>query len=238
LPRTRIARNIEREVTYSDEHWRVLAAKRRKGVYILKFLSRYGFKPFIFGSVARGDIHKKSDIEIIVLDSKALPYIELLLLSNFGLEEKTIIMATPRTAIKVYFHIDPELTVVVPAVPLSYDEYEFYKFGGKIELPEAENPRNRVPGVNKNLCLILPTERGHMEFSIIGREHEVSRILGVRISIVNERKHMLLRRDQLGRTGVYLELHLDPNESTMRKLMELRDTDPAIRRLYREREAN
>lgn len=236
MPRTRVARNIEREVVYDSKHWKLLSDKRRKGTRILRFLSSYGFQPFIFGSVARGDVHKDSDIEIIVMDHRVLPYIELLLLNHFSVEEKIIVMATPKTAIKVYFQLDSELTVVVPAVSLTESEYEFYKFGGKIGLPQAEDPRNRVPGVNKNLCLIVPTEQGHIEFSIIGREHEVSRILGVSTSIVLERKYMLLRRDRIGRTGVYLELHLNPDESVTRKISELRDSDPIVRRLFRERD--
>lgn len=233
--KSHIASSSEAEVTYSEDHWRLLQTKRGRGVDILKLLDHCGFKPFIFGSVARGDVHKNSDIEIVIVDHRVLTQVELLLLNNFSLEEKIIIMATPRSAPKVYFNINSEITVSVPAAPLNKNEHEFYSFGGKIQLPEAADFRVRVPGVNKKLCLILPTERGHKEFSIVGRESEVARILGVSIHTVMERETMLLKRRREGRAGVYLKIHLEPYEDTTKKLMKLRDSNPAIRRLFKER---
>ncbi|MCR8432976.1 MAG: DNA polymerase subunit beta [Candidatus Korarchaeota archaeon] len=236
MPKTHAMRNTEiTEIMYSEEHWKLLRSKRDKGVSILTFLSHHGLNPFIFGSVARGDVHKDSDVEIVVTNHKALSQIELLLLNNFNLEEKIIVMATPRSAPKVYFNINLEVTVAVPAVPLNKSEYEFYSFGGKIQLPEAADFRKRVPGVNKKLCLVLPTRYGHKEYSIIGRESEVARILGISIQTVIERETMLLRRRRAGRAGVFLKVYLEPYESTEKELAKLQDSNPAVRRLLRER---
>ncbi|MHA1628204.1 MAG: nucleotidyltransferase domain-containing protein, partial [Candidatus Baldrarchaeia archaeon] len=87
-----------------------------------------------------------------------------------------------------------------------------------------------VPGVDKRLILIEPTVKGHIESSIIGRESEVAKILGVSVDIIKERINVLLRRDKIGRTGVYLKRELSPHETFGEVLKKIADRDPIVRR--------
>lgn len=238
LLRTRVEKFIEREVIYDNTHWELLKKKRATANKILKYLSRKGIKGFIFGSVARGDVHKNSDVEIIIPEHSLLSIVDIYLSQGLNVVEKEIIQATPNSALKVLFHLDNLTSVTVPFVPLNKLEFEFYKYGGKIELPSSLDPYKRVPGVDKRLCMIIPTPRGHIEFSIFNRETEVSKILGVSPELIGERKLMLTRRDRIGRTGVYLKIKLSPDEDIMKTLKLLRDTNPIVRRLLRARNVN
>ena len=67
--------------------------------------------------------------------------------------------------------------------------------------------------MDKRLLLIEPTETGHTESGIAGREPEVARLLGIGRDSVDERVRVLSRRDSVGRTGVYLREDLEPGES-------------------------
>ena len=235
MRRTRVERFVEREVIYDKTHWLLLDEKRRKGVELLEYISRMGARGFIFGSVARGDVHKGSDVEIIIPDHTLVSFIDVILSQRYNVIEKEIVQATPRSAIKVTFRLRDYVEVVVPAVPLTEKEHEFYRYGGMIGLPEASDSRNRVPGVDKRLCVIVPTQRGHIEYSIIGRESEVARLLGVSPEIIEERKRMLTKRDTVGRTGTYISIKLGPDDDIARTLKALRDRDPIVRRLFRSR---
>jgi len=108
-------------------------------------------------------------------------------------------------------------------------EREFYRFGGELDLQGLKQGR-RVRGVDKTPMLIEPTELGHVETSIIGREPKVAKLLGVSPETVMNRVRALLRRDEVGRTGVYLKLELSPEQSFGEVLKELADRDPAVRR--------
>ncbi len=233
--RTRVEKYIEREVVYSEYQWGILKNKRELGVSVLEYLYSQGIRGYIFGSVARGDVHIYSDIEIVILEYNLLSLVDVLLSQRYNVEEKEIVQATPKAAMKVIFHIENNIDVVVPVVPLTKLELDFYRFGGIIALPNAKNFRVRVPGIDKRLCLIKPTSTGHIEFSVIGRESEVARILSICPEIIEERKIMLMKRDSIGRTGVYISIKLSPYESIQKKIIELKDRDPIIKRMFRER---
>lgn len=233
LRRTHVEKYTEREVIYSEDHWSLLQEKRAIAEEIMRYLLRNNITPYLFGSVARGDIHRDSDIEIIIFEHSLLTYVDIILAQKYDIIEREIIQATPRAAIKVIFRLSDLVEIVVPAVPLTKIEHEFYRYGGLIEPPQAYNYRKRVPGVNKRLCMIIPTERGHMEWSIIGRESEVIRILGVSPELIEERKRVLMQRDARGRTGVYLSVKVDPDEDIYSILRRIRDRDPAIKRLFK-----
>jgi len=50
---------------------------------------------------------------------------------------------------------------------------------------------------------------------------------------VLDRVHALLRRDKVGRTGVYIERELTPEETFEMVLKQLADKNPAVRRRLR-----
>ncbi|MEM2913772.1 MAG: DNA polymerase subunit beta, partial [Candidatus Bathyarchaeia archaeon] len=110
----------------------------------------------------------------------------------------------------------------------------FYKFGGFLGI-DGLKVGLRVPGCTKRLTLIEPTPKGHYETSIIGKEVEVARKLGISLEMVKERTRVLLRRDEVGRTGVFLSEEVSKDESFEKVLKKLIESNPAIRRTYFER---
>ncbi|MEM0320608.1 MAG: hypothetical protein QXS67_04270, partial [Candidatus Nezhaarchaeales archaeon] len=55
--------------------------------------------------------------------------------------------------------------------------------------------------------------------------------VGVSLDVVQERIKVLMRRDEVGRTGVYLKYEVNPHESFEEALMTLASKDPALRRV-------
>ena len=94
----------------------------------------------------------------------------------------------------------------------------------------------RVPGVDKRLVLIDPTDTGHTEHGVIGYETYVAKKLGVSSSIAEERVRVLKRRDIVGRTGVYRTYQLTDDETFETATKNLADSDPALRRTMKGRE--
>ncbi|WP_297067584.1 nucleotidyltransferase domain-containing protein, partial [Thermococcus sp.] len=201
MPREKVVRVWdEREVVYTPKRWRYLREKREKGLGVMERLA--DFDPRLYGSVARGDVRRDSDIDIFIPYRTPSYLIELALEGPFS--RRKIVMATPWHLIKGVIGIDEETTVTFPLIDPTDRELEFYRWGGTIDIWGVKT-RQRVPGVNKKLILIVPTERGHIEREVAGRESEVAKTLGVSIDIVTERVHVLTRRDIIGRTGIYID---------------------------------
>ena len=117
-------------------------------------------------------------------------------------------------------------------VKLRSVEKEFYKFGGEVSLSELRKGE-RVLGVDKRLMLIEPTAEGHVETAIVGQEEMTANLLGVSLNTVLDRVRALLRRDKLGRTGVFVEREVSPDETFEQALKKLADKNPAVRRRTR-----
>jgi hypothetical protein len=113
-------------------------------------------------------------------------------------------------------------------------EEEFYRWGGLIDSTGVRN-NTRTSGVDKRLLLIEPTSTGHIEQGVIGREQEVAKKLDVSIGIAEERVRVLTRRDNVGRTGVYLTRTLNDNENFEAVAKYLQDSDPGLRRTIQRR---
>ncbi len=202
-----------REVTYSSEHWKLLKKLRRMAINLMKPLVENGIPCIVHGSIARGDVTKDSDIDIFITHPIP-PYKLEVALESAGINvmEKRITQATPHHLVKAFYIIDERSSIALPLCQPRRLEREFYKFSGELTLEQLLKNK-RVPGVNKNLILIVPTEKGHIEMEVIGRESEVSKVLGVSIDIVQQRVRILTRRDAVGRTGLYINYVLSPDES-------------------------
>ena len=231
-------RNILRvhynSITYSEYNWTLLKYKRAIATKLLNLFVKEGLNPFVYGSVARGDVNESSDIDIIFIQEIPSFQIEYILNKN-GFENyfREIIMATPSDSIKLYIHLSELESITVPLSKLGRNVVEFYKFGGKITL-ENLNSDIRVPGIDKRLVLIKPNLNGHEEISIIGNESIAAKEVGVGIDIVNERKRVLLKREKFGKTGVFLKRKLHLNESTEEVLKTLAKKKSVIRKkLYK-----
>ncbi|MEM1638502.1 MAG: nucleotidyltransferase domain-containing protein [Desulfurococcaceae archaeon] len=234
MPRTRV-RSIPdfKEVIYDEQHWRLLENLRKKAIEIMKIFTGKGITAWLHGSVARGDVSDKSDVDIVI-PHKIQPYIIETIIDYAGLKPyaRYIVAATPTTTLKAYIALDEEerFTISFPLVEYKPREIEFYKYGGILTYEELlEN--KRVPGVNKNLVLIVPTSRGHLEAPVIGYEDYVARFLNVNVEVVRERVEVLTRRNHVGRTGVFAKIILAPSESFEEGLERLLREKPLLKRI-------
>jgi predicted nucleotidyltransferase len=222
-----------RFVVYEKSHWVRLENLRKRALEIINAFESIGIRSYAYGSVARGDVSKSSDIDIIV------PYP----VSSYKLEmvlgrvlKRELVQATPSMVLKGHIILEKDAVVTFPLFKLMPREEEFYRWGGLVDRKDLEVKR-RVNGVDKRLLLVEPTETGHKESGVIGYEHEVAKKLGVSIAIAQERVRVLTRRDDVGRTGVYLTRVLTDDESFEEVAKTLKDSDPALRRTIERRES-
>ncbi|MFW9807698.1 MAG: nucleotidyltransferase domain-containing protein [Candidatus Thorarchaeota archaeon] len=220
-----------REVHYDSVHWKHLQFLRNKALRVMHKIESGGFIPFVYGSVARGDISQSSDIDIIIFRPIPSYRLELVLEQSV---KRELVQATPSMVLKAHLHLPEEITVTFPMFKLLPREEEFYRWGGLIDSIGLRN-NTRAPGVDKRLLLIEPTETGHIEQGVIGYEREVSKKLNLSLGIAQERVRVLTRRDNVGRTGVYLTRTLAPSENFEAVAKELQDSDPALRRTIQRR---
>lgn len=222
------------KVVYSTEHWSILSKLRGKAVKIMEALEKAHIFSIVHGSIARGDVSPKSDIDIFIPQIHASFIIEnALRMADIKISRRILIQATPTYSIKGYIEIDEQQCISFPLCRMRETEREFYKFGGEADL-ETLKRNIRVPGVDKRLMLIEPTEDGHIESSIIGQEEKAAKILGISVNTVLDRVHTLLRRDRIGRTGLFIKRELAPDESFEMVLKRLAEINPAVRRRLRE----
>ena len=230
MKENKILRDHYQKIHYSEDHWNLLRKKRKDAKELLQLFSNTGLKPYLFGSIARGDVHEDSDIDLIITDNIPSYQIEIIL-QNKGYSHyfREIMMATPTDTLKLYIYLSELESITIPLSKFNRKSLEFYAFGGKILINQLNN-EVRVPGVDKRLVFIKPTEYGHEEFSIIGNEHIVAKQLDVSIDILNERKKVLLKRESFGRTGVFLKRELTIQESVEEVLKELANRKSIIRK--------
>ncbi len=204
------------EIVYTEEHWAMLRRKRILAIRIMDALAHCGILNTItHGSVARGDVRKDSDVDIVVLEYRALGLIEeCIYAQGFHIYSRRLVQATPIHTPKIYLYLDPqeELVITVPLAEMSHIEKEFYRFSGMITRDELEKGK-RVAGVNKKLILIIPTEKGHKEMPVIGNEGLVAKILGVSIDVVLDRVKALTKRRTIGHTGLFINREIPPTIS-------------------------
>lgn len=196
------------EIVYNDEHWKLLKDKRHRAIEILENLRQLGIEGYVYGSIARGDVKRDSDIDIIVFNP------DILKLELIPHHHKFIVQATPSSTPKAYISLDIEEKEVIsfPLNKLKRKEIEFYQFGGIISLEDLLKEK-RVPGVNKNLELIIPTELGHIQLPLHGNEDYAVKLLKISHDTILERERLLERREERGHTGVFLKYELDRDES-------------------------
>lgn len=221
----------EKDVIYDDRRWEILKELREKAIEVMKALAKNSIESIVHGSIARGDVNEKSDIDIFIPQVIPSYIIENALIENgFRFCKREITQATPNHVIKAIIHLDEKTRVTFPLIPLREREREFYKFGGEIGLKELEEGR-RVPGVDKRLMLIIPTNYGHHEVSILYNAVEAAKIVGVSLELIMERIRVLTRRDEIGRTGMYFKVDISDDESFEAKFKERIEKDPNLRRL-------
>ena len=221
-----------REVSYEESQWNTLRRLRKRTLEVMSQIETTGAKPYVHGSVARGDVTSSSDIDIIIPQVVSSYRVELALGTPLHRE---LVQATPSMVLKGHIHLEGDVVVSFPMFKLMSREEEFYKWGGRLDSAALES-ETRVPGVDKRLILIEPTPDGHIESGVIGQEYSVVKKLDVSIDIARERVRVLTRRDTVGRTGVYQTHPLKDSESFEEVTKRLQDSDPALRRTLERRE--
>jgi predicted nucleotidyltransferase len=219
-----------KEVAYSSRHWALLGEYREKATQIMTALEAFRLQTLVHGSIARGDVNKNSDIDVFIANPQSSFLVETALeKARIPVNERLLVQATPTYAMKAYIEIDAKTSVSFPLMRMRRVEREFYTFGGEATLNQLK-AGTRVTGVDKRLMLIEPAEKGHTESSIIGREEYAAKILGISAETVLDRVHALLKRDEVGRTGVFIKKELTSAETFEMALKKLADENPAVRR--------
>ncbi len=230
MKKEKILRDHNEKIIYSKDEWNLLKEKRNHAINLLDMFVKEGFNPFIHGSIARGDVHEYSDIDIIFFQQIPSFQIELILdKKGFQNYFREIIMATPLDSIKLYIHLSELESITLPLSKFEKKSIEFYNFGGKIDMHQLKLDE-RVTGIDKRLVLIKPNSQGHEEISIIGNEVNAAKEVEISIDTLNERKKVLLRREKYGRTGVFLKRSLQINETTEEVLKKMANRKSIIRK--------
>jgi uncharacterized protein len=217
-------------VTYSRRRWSLLHRLREKTIQVMEPLEQSHFEPIVHGSISRGDVSSRSDIDIFIAANISSFLLQNVLeRANIQPARLYLVQATPNYAMKAHIEMDDHTTISFPLMKMRKVEREFYKFGGEATSNDLKNDV-RVVGVNKRLMLIEPTEKGHIESTIVGQEEHAARILGVSVETVLDRVHTLLRRDAIGRTGVFIKQELSAGQTFEMLLEELAEKNPAVRR--------
>ncbi|MCX8184521.1 MAG: nucleotidyltransferase domain-containing protein [Sulfolobales archaeon] len=214
-PKHKVLKTPEfKEVVYDEHRWLLLRKLRGIAADLMKVLVQCSYLPILHGSVARGDVDRESDVDIAILHTTS-PAIFEACLDRWGLKvyRKIVLRATPTSTMRVIYELSSsgDIAVSIPLEKLNPRETEFYKFGGGISYEELVKDI-RVPGVTKSLILVVPTEGGHRAAPVVGYEHYVAKLLGISVDTVTERIRILSRRDDVGRTGLFFKVVLDPSE--------------------------
>lgn len=218
------------KVVYTSEHWQLLANLRLRATEIMALLEQKRIEPIVHGSISRGDVTEQSDIDVYI--PHVIPSFTVELALNQGgyqIIHREIVHATPFHAIKGHIYLQNNAVVTLPLTNPAPIELEFYQFGGSLTRSSL-NANQRVPGVDKRLVLIEPDSQGHIEMPVVGNEVLTAKKVGVSLKIVQERLKILMRRDEVGRTGVYLKRQLAPDDSFEALLKIISARDPVVRR--------
>ncbi|MEM2105997.1 MAG: nucleotidyltransferase domain-containing protein [Candidatus Bathyarchaeia archaeon] len=220
----------QREVVYDARRWLLLKEFRAKAMRLMEALEKFHLNAIVHGSIARGDVHEGSDIDVFIPCQVSSFMVETAIeRTGISVNRRLVMQATPIYAMKAYIEIDEKTAISFPLMRMRKVEREFYKFGGEATLEDLR-ANLRVSGVDKRLMLIEPTEKGHVESSIVGRENHIAKFLGISVETVLDRVHALLRRDAIGRTGVFIEKEISSGETFEMALKKLAEQNPAVRR--------
>ncbi|MEM3951950.1 MAG: hypothetical protein QXP74_00875, partial [Nitrososphaerota archaeon] len=87
--------------------------------------------------------------------------------SDLKIYRRVLVQATPKYVPKAYIFLDETglTSVSFPLAKMKKEELEFYKLAGQLDY-EGLKKDLRVPGINKELKLIIPVEEGHIELPL------------------------------------------------------------------------
>lgn len=231
MTRDKISIEYSNKVIYDKNHWGILAHKRDRAKKILHMFYKEGLNPLVFGSLARGDVKKSSDIDIIFPDKIPTYKLEVIIDKNGEyIFAKDIIQATPGDTIKANIYLSAQECLTVPLTRFIKKSFQFYQFGGCLDLDKLSK-NERVPGTDKNLILKIPTKYGHNELELKKNELYASKLLNIDLEFILQRIRVLTRRDKVGRTGVFLHENLNLEDNFEKVLKDISDRNSFVRRI-------
>jgi len=223
---------LEVKVVYDEDRWTLLRNLRDKALKIMDVLSLKGLETIVYGSIARGDVKPKSDVDVFIQYPVSSAILQVYLEENgFKIYRKVLVQATPSYVPKAYIYLDEEelTSISFPLAKMKKEEIEFYKLAGQLDYNRLREG-GRVPGINKDLLFIVPVEDGHIEMPVKMNIERAAKIIGVDPQTIRNRIRVLEKRREHGRTGVYREIEVSREENFEDILDYLRDRDPALRR--------
>lgn len=222
------------KVVYTKERWELLKSLRMDAIKLIKCLELNGITSFAYGSVARGDVDKDSDVEVFIPYQVASHQVETALLScGFRIVRRVLTQATPSYVVKAYVYVNESTSVSFPLIKMKVEEEAFYDLAGKVYADDIIEGIRR-PGINKDLLAIIPIKEGHIEFPVRDRIEEVAKMIGVKPETLRSRVRILLRRREVGKTGVYRNIEIDGNVSFEEILERMVSENPILRKRIRE----
>ncbi|UCG01010.1 MAG: nucleotidyltransferase domain-containing protein [Candidatus Heimdallarchaeota archaeon] len=231
MPREKIVKHVGREFhSYTEDEWILLERLRRTAIKILEILEQKGISGFIHGSVARGDVCETSDIDIHI--PVQIPSYKLDLIDDLQFTDHRIMMGTPNSTIRGVLSLQDEINISFPLCHPTEREEEFYRFSGYLYLKDL-HLNQRIAGVTKKLLLIEPEKEGYWFSSISTNKNKVIQILSLSQRMIDERIRVLSRRDKVGRTGLFLNYGLSPNENFEQALKSIADRNVIVRRMLK-----
>jgi len=135
-----------KEVVYDDEHWALLERLRLKATQIMEALENFHLEAVVHGSIARGDVTQKSDIDVFIHYQVSSFMVETALeKAEVPVNRRFVVQATPTYAMKAYIEIGENISVSFPLMKMRKVEREFYKFGGEVSIKNLREGL-RIPG--------------------------------------------------------------------------------------------
>ncbi len=218
-------------IVYTKEHWDLLAQKRARAKDLLELFYKEGLKPHAFGSIARGDINPRSDIDIVFFQTIPTFKIEYILeVNKERIMSKEITQATPGDAIKASIFLSELECLTIPLTSFKGNSVQFYGFTGSIDLTQILNDV-RLPGINKQLLIIIPEEEGHNELELHSNEAFAAKLLNIDLDFIHQRIRILTKREKIGRTGVFLHERLRPDENFEKVLKDIGNKNSYVRKI-------
>lgn len=220
-------------MVYSEERWKLLRRLRARAERLMKPLIEHGLRAIVYGSIARGDVREGSDVDVFIPYPVSSAMLELYL-EKAGIKtwKRVLVQATPSYVPKAYIFIDEKTSVSYPLSKMREEEEEFYKLAGQLGWKQLTNDE-RVPGMNKELILIIPSPEGHLEIPVEHNIEEAAKILEVNPVTLRKRVQVLRRRREVGRTGVYRKVEIPEGKTIEEVFQQLLARDPALRRRLR-----
>ncbi|RLI41839.1 DNA polymerase subunit beta, partial [Candidatus Bathyarchaeota archaeon] len=101
-----------KDVFYDAKHWNLLNNLRAKAIRVMEALEKFRLEAIVHGSIARGDVTEKSDIDIFIPHQPSSFIVETALeQAGIPIKSRLVVQATPSYAMKAYIELGENTSV-------------------------------------------------------------------------------------------------------------------------------